>query len=76
MTAISLFASTAVLLAAIVIGARAQAKWMTKTFDPKPKTSGHHPGEPQCLKPPNVSDEPAQPATRTKLITQPDDKLK
>ncbi|WP_439685070.1 hypothetical protein MNJPNG_06230 [Cupriavidus oxalaticus] len=37
MTAISLIASAAVLLAAIVIGARARAKWMIKTFDPKPK---------------------------------------
>ncbi len=38
MTAISLIASAAVLLAAIVIGARARAKWMTKTFDPTAAT--------------------------------------
>lgn len=42
MTAISLVASAAVLLAAIVIGARAQAKWMTKTFGPTATTHENH----------------------------------
>jgi hypothetical protein len=37
MTAISFVASATVLLAAIVTGARARAKWMTKACDPKPK---------------------------------------
>lgn len=38
MTAFSLIASAAVLLAAIVIGARARARWMTRTFDPTSTT--------------------------------------
>ena len=42
MTALSLIASAAVLLAAIVIGARARARWMTRTFDPTATTQEDH----------------------------------